>query len=158
MAGSSDAAAPALLRAARLGDLPELMRLARAFYDEDGFATSDAELGRNFRALLAARTSARICLALHDGSAVGFALTTSRLILESGVVAELQDLYVMPAHRRRGVATSLVDDAIGWARAQQASLLEVVIAPNDRDVSHLFDYFAAQGFRDEGRRLLALVL
>jgi aminoglycoside 6'-N-acetyltransferase I len=149
---------PPLLRVATPGDLPELMRLAREFYDEDGFATSDADLDRNFRALLADRTSAHICLALDDRSGIGFALTTSSLILESGVVAELQDLYVMPAHRRRGVAGSLIADAIQWAKAQQASLLEVVIAPNGRDVSHLFEFYAAHGFGDEGRRLLGRVL
>lgn len=158
VAALSDTAAAPLLRAARLDDLPELMRLAREFYDEDGFATSDAELDSNFRALLAAGTGARICLALRDGSAIGFALTTSRVILESGIVAELQDLYVMSAHRRRGVAANLLDDAIGWAKAQHASLLEVVVAPNGRDVSHLFAYYAAHGFRDEGRQLLSLAL
>lgn len=156
--GPSERDATPVLRTARPDDLPELMGLAREFYDEDGFATSDAELDRNFRALLADRRSARICLAVQDGSAIGFALTTSRIVLESGVVAELQDLYVMPAHRRRGVATLLVDDAVAWSRAQQASLLEVVVAPNGRDVGHLFSYYGARGFRDEGRRLLALVL
>lgn len=134
------------------------MRLARAFYVEDGFATSDAELDRNFRTLLADRSSARICLALHGGSCIGFALTTTRVILESGLVAELQDLYVMPRYRRRGVGTSLVEDAGGWARAHHASQLEVVVAPNGRDVSNLFRYYGARGFRDEGRKLLALVL
>src|SRR5947208_12804456 len=114
---AGDTAGP-VLRAARRDDVPQLMRLAREFYDEDGFATTDAELARNFAALFDARDSAHICLAVEDGTGIGFALTTTNLILESGVVAELQDLYVMPAHRRRGVATSLVDDAVRWAKAQ----------------------------------------
>jgi aminoglycoside 6'-N-acetyltransferase I len=156
VAHDSDVAAVEL-RAAALEDLPELLRLAREFYDEDGFATSDAELERNFRALLAAPT-ARTCLALEGAAAIGFALTTSQVILESGVVAELQDLYVMPANRRQGVAARLIDDATEWAKAQQASQLEVVVAPNGRDVSHLFTYYVARGFQDEGRRLLSLVL
>ncbi len=145
------------LRAAVLADLPDLLRLAREFYDEDGFATSDADLDRNFRALLAAPT-AHTCLAVDGGSAIGFALTTSQLVLESGVVAELQDLYVMPAHRRQGVAGRLIDDATRWARAQQASLLDVVVAPNGQDVSALLAYYVARGFRDDGRRLLSLTL
>lgn len=159
MNGTSDAATgdDSLLRDATLDDLPDLMRLTREFYDEDGFTTTDAELDRNFRALVAS-TSAHTCLALHAGDSIGFALTTSRMILESGVVAELQDLYVMPAHRRRHVATRLVRDAVRWAQEQQAALLEVVIAPNGRDVSHLFTYYAALGFRDDGRRLLSLNL
>ena len=54
--------------------------------------------------------------------------------------------------------SSLIDDAIAWARGQQATLLEVVVAPNEHDVSHLLDFYAAHAFRDEGRRLLALDL
>jgi aminoglycoside 6'-N-acetyltransferase I len=146
------------LRTAAPADLPDLMRLAREFYDEDGFATSDAELDRNFRTLLAAASTAHICLAVEDGSSIGFALTTTEMVLESGVVAELQDLYVVPTSRRQGVAGRLIDDATEWAKAQGASLLEVVIAPNGQDVSHLFGYYAARGFADEGRRLLSLPL
>ncbi|HKF33516.1 MAG TPA: GNAT family N-acetyltransferase [Jatrophihabitantaceae bacterium] len=158
VAGPSEITAASPLRAARLDDLSELMRLAREFYDEDGFTTRDAELDHNLRALLADRSSARICLAVDNGSGIGFALTTCRVVLESGVVAELQDLYVMPAYRRHGVGTRLINDAISWAKAQQASSLEVVVAPNGRDVSRLLSYYRAKGLVDEGRWLLNLVL
>lgn len=45
-----------------------------------------------------------------------------------------------------------------WARRIGAAQLEVVIAPNGMDVSHLFGYYAARGFADDGRRLLAMPL
>jgi aminoglycoside 6'-N-acetyltransferase I len=147
-----------LLRAAHLDDLPDLLRLARAFYDEDGFTTSDDDLDRNFRALFAAGASAHICLATDGAAAIGFALTTTDVILESGVVAELQDLYVMPAYRGAGVGVRLMQDARQWASGQRASMLEVVVAPNGRDISGLLRYYRANGFRDEGRQLLSLEL
>src|SRR3954454_3034044 len=158
MSTSSEPTTGQEVRRARLDDLPELLRLTREFYDEDGFATSDDELDCNFRALFAAETSTHIGLAVNDGAAIGFALTTSNLVLESGLVAELQDLYVMPAHRGTGVGTRLMDDARQWAMAQGAALLEVVVAPNGRDVGGLLRYYAVRGFRDEGRRLLSLNL
>ncbi|HKC28536.1 MAG TPA: GNAT family N-acetyltransferase [Jatrophihabitans sp.] len=158
MAAPSNTAANPFIRAAQVDDLPELLRLARAFYDEDGFTTSTAQLEANFRVLFADTDDAQISVAVCGGRSVGFALTTSRMILESGVVAELQDLYVEPAHRQRGIGTLLVDDAARWARARHATLLEVVVAPNGRDVGHLFSYYAARGFSDEGRRLLSVVL
>src|SRR5690242_8370160 len=108
--------------------------MARAFYDEDGFTTTDAELVNNFEVLLDA-DNAHVALALVDGSVTGFALSTTALILESGWVAELQDLYVAPAARTGGVGTALVEDAERWARSQSASMLEVVIAPNRQDVT-----------------------
>lgn len=147
-----------LLRPAQLDDLPELLRLAREFYDEDGFTTSDDDLARNFRALFAATDSAHICLALDGAAAIGFALTTTDLVLESGLVAELQDIYVVPAYRGAGVGAGLMQDAVDWAKERGARLLEIVVAPNGRDISGLLAYYARNGFRDEGRRLLSLEL
>lgn len=145
------------LRSATAGDLGALVELARAFYDEDGFTTTDAELTTNFGVLLAA-DNAHLVLASVDGSLCGFALSTTAFILESGLVAELQDLYVAPDARARGVGAALIEDAAHWARSRSATQLEVVVAPNGRDVTHLFGYYRARGFVDEGRRILARTL
>lgn len=143
----------AVLREAVEEDLSDLLELARAFYDEDGFTTSDEMLRENFEVLLRAR-STRIMLALSDGRACGYALTTTGFTLESGLIAELQDLYVRPERRRQGLATALVDDSVEWARSNAATSVELVVAPNGRDVSGLLRYYAARGFVDEGRMLL----
>ena len=142
------------IRVAVLEDVPVLLRLARAFYDEDRFSTTDAELERNIGVLLQA-DNAHIVLALQDAAVAGFALTTTAFILESGLVAELQDLYVTPDARGSGVGTALIEDSAHWARSRSATRLEVVIAPNGQDVGHLFSYYPARGFVDEGRRILA---
>lgn len=154
MDGAPDDSTQIAVRTADMADLPELLRLARAFYDEDGFTTSDEDLRENLVRLLAA-DNAHIGVVMDDTRLCSFALTTTALILESGVVAELQDLYVDPEHRAQGIATRLIADAAQWGRAQAATSLEVVIAPNGRDVSHLFRFYAARGFRDEGRRLMS---
>jgi hypothetical protein len=39
------------VRPATAGDLPALLSMARTFYDEDGFATTDAQLRSNFGVL-----------------------------------------------------------------------------------------------------------
>jgi aminoglycoside 6'-N-acetyltransferase I len=145
------------IRIATPDDLGVLVALARAFYDEDGFTTADAELAHNFEVLLHA-DNAHLVLAKVDGSVSGFALSTTAFVLESGVVAELQDLYVAPSHRAHGVGTALIEDAARWARSRSAALLEIVIAPNGQDVSHLDGYYRARGFVDQGRRLLARTL
>jgi aminoglycoside 6'-N-acetyltransferase I len=141
------------LREAVGEDLSELVELARAFYDEDGFTTSDVMLRSNFEVLIPA-SGAHVVLARIRGSACGYALTTTDFTLESGRIAELQDLYVRPERRRQGLAAALIGDAVEWARGRSASSLELVVAPNGRDVSELLRYYARRGFVDEGRRLL----
>ena len=142
------------LRTAAVSDLPDLVRLTRAFYDEDGFTASDDDIRSRFQDLLAAG-DARVVVASHDDALCGFALTTIRLILESGPVAEIQDLFVDPDRRGEGIGNALIEDAASWARAQSASLLEVVVAPNGRDVGRLISYYTSRGFTDEGRRIVS---
>jgi aminoglycoside 6'-N-acetyltransferase I len=145
------------IRLAGPDDVDLLVPLARAFYDEDGFTTSDTDLARNFAVLLEA-DNAHVALAARRDEVIGFALTTTAFILESGLVAELQDLYVVPSARAQGVGTALVEDAARWARSRSSQLLEVVVAPNGRDVSGLIAYYRARGFADGGRRILARTL
>jgi aminoglycoside 6'-N-acetyltransferase I len=148
---------PVAVRTATAADLPALVELTAAFYEEDGFTTDRAVLPERFTTLLGL-SDARVAVATTADSdeATGFALTTVRLVLESGLVAEAQDLYVRPEHRGRGVGSALLDDAAAWARATSAVQLEVVVAPNGRDVSHLHRYYASRGFVDHGRRILHL--
>jgi GNAT superfamily N-acetyltransferase len=141
------------LRPAIEADLPGLVELTTAFYQEDGFTTAHEALAERFITLLDL-SEANLTVAVTSKAIIGFALTTMRLILESGLVAELQDLYVRPEHRGKGVGSALVSDAARWARTNGADLLEVVIAPNGRDVSHLHRYYESRGFVDEGRRIV----
>lgn len=135
-------------------DLPALLALAVDFYEEDGFATSQADLRTNLATLIASPT-ARVAVSEADGRVVAFAITTTTFGLESGLIAELEDLYVAPDARRRGEAQRLIEDSLRWSTDRGCGRLEIVIAPNGQDVSHLFDFYRKRGFRDEGRRLLS---
>lgn len=144
---------PMAIRTAGPGDLPDLLSLAVAFYAEDGFTTSRDDLRANL-AHLVASPAARVAVSEAEGRVVAFAITTTSFGLESGLIAELEDLYVVPEARRRGEAERLIDDSLRWAAGQGCAAVEIVVAPNGLDVSHLFAYYGKRGFRDEGRRLL----
>ena len=141
------------LRPATAGDLPALLDLAVAFYAEDGFTTPRSALAANLPVLVGS-AAARVTVADEDGEIAGFGITTTSFGLENGLIAELEDLYVAPRRRRRGLARALIEDSAAWAASIGAAHLEIVIAPNGQDVAHLFRYYAANGFLDEGRRLL----
>lgn len=141
------------VRAAEPADLVRVLQLAAAFYMEGGFSTPVSGLRHNLAVLLHA-SDARLTIARRRRVPVGFAITTFGFGLEHGAVAELEDLYVEPAHRRAGVATTLIEDSAEWARSRGCRTLEVVIAPNGNNVARLVEYCAHRDFTDEGRRLL----
>jgi aminoglycoside 6'-N-acetyltransferase I len=142
------------LRVAEAADREAILSLAVDFYAEDGFTTPRARLAEHLSHLLVS-AAAHAAVIESDGEVVAFAISTSSYGLENGLIAELEDLYVAPGFRRRGLAGELIEDSAGWAAAIGAAHLEIVIAPNGQDVSHLFEIYRGRGFADEGRRILS---
>jgi aminoglycoside 6'-N-acetyltransferase I len=141
-------------RTAVPADRDAILRLAVDFYAEDGFTTPRSKLAEHLTHLLVS-PAAHAAVIESDGEIVAFAISTSSYGLESGLIAELEDLYVAPRARRRGLAGELIEDSARWATGIGAAHLEIVIAPNGQDVSHLFEIYRGKGFVDEGRRLLS---
>jgi aminoglycoside 6'-N-acetyltransferase I len=144
------------VREAADADLDAVRSLAVAFYREDGFTTDEPDLVRNL-AFLHRSPAARVAIVDLDGPAA-FAITTTSFGLENGLIAELEDLYVSPAARHKGIAAELIADSAKWAAELGASVLDIVIAPHGRDADRLLDYYRSLGFTDEGRRLLTMPL
>jgi GNAT superfamily N-acetyltransferase len=81
----------------------------------------------------------RTYVAEEGGSVVGFATWA----LADGVT-ELEDLFVDPGWRRRGIATALVSRIADALRARGVRCLEVTANP------HAQGFYAAAGFTDCG--------
>jgi GNAT superfamily N-acetyltransferase len=81
----------------------------------------------------------RTYVAEEDGFLVGFATW-----LEVGDVFELEDLFVDPGWRRRGIAAALVDRIAQVLRARGVQRLEVTANP------HALGFYRAAGFIDCG--------
>jgi GNAT superfamily N-acetyltransferase len=81
----------------------------------------------------------RTYVAEEDGSVAGFA-TWAR----AGATVELEDLFVDPGRRRRGIASALVSRIVEVLRAQDVRCLEVSANP------HAQEFYRATGFTDCG--------
>ena len=81
----------------------------------------------------------RTYVAEEDGSVVGFATWA-----EAGGTIELEDLFVDPGWRRRGIATALVSHVVDVLRARGVQCLEVTANP------HAQGFYTAAGFLDCG--------
>ncbi|PZS18067.1 MAG: GNAT family N-acetyltransferase [Pseudonocardiales bacterium] len=86
-----------------------------------------------------ALTEGRTQVAEVDGSVVGFATWA-----DADGVIELEDLFVDPSWRRRGIADALVKRIADVMRAQGVERLEVTANP------HAMDFYGAAGFTNCG--------
>lgn len=100
------------IRLATAADAAELARLNGLF---NGATLSPAEQAEHLRA---AASTERALLAFVDGHAVGFTcLRFARLITTALPYAEVAELFVEEAFRRRGIARALLIEAETLARA-----------------------------------------
>jgi GNAT superfamily N-acetyltransferase len=81
-------------------------------------------------------------VAEEDGSVIGFA--TWAWAAQAGGAIELEDLFVDPDWRRRGIATALVAHVVDVLRTRGVRCLEVTANP------HAEAFYSAAGFVDCG--------
>lgn len=130
----------------------DLAGLLTRFFAEERFAASAEDIRRRADVFLAEPANAAF-LAREDGLPVGAATVTTVFGFETGRQAEIEDLYVLPDRRGRGVARALIDAAFAWCRARDCTDVEVVVTP-EGDARHgLGAWYRSLGFTDTGRRI-----
>jgi len=138
------------VRQAGPGDFDALLALFERFYREEGFDDAVAAVAGNLRQILQREDTAAF-VAEIGGKAVGAAALSTAFGLEAGAYAELEDLYVDPAWRGRGVASALVAAGADWARARGCRDLEIVLTPHAQAKDDLVTWYEARGFESTGR-------
>ena len=127
----------AAVRRATPADAETLGRLLWDFNTEFETETDPAEvLASRFRRLLT-RDDVLALLAADD---VGFALVTLRpAIWFDGPVAQLEELYVVPARRDRGIGTAVLTEARRLAREQGSPEMHINVDEVDADTRRFYE-------------------
>lgn len=140
----------AVLRSARERDWEQVreVRLAALAQAPEVFAsTLEREAAFDSRRWRSWVEEAAVFLALDDGAAIGMAAgVREKHPQERKLVA----LWVAPRYRRTGAAAELVDEVIGWARADAAHLLGLWVTPDNHSARKLY---SRHGFVDSGERM-----
>jgi GNAT superfamily N-acetyltransferase len=139
------------VRPAVAEDLSEIVRLLAAQLAEHGVALGPDELTRAAGGLLHHPERGRFLVAVAEpGNVVGFAALSFLWTLEhGGRAAWLDELYVVPARRARGVGLALVRAAYQVAASAGAAALDLEVVEGHERVESLY---RREGFRQLPRR------
>src|SRR5438067_9098118 len=85
------------------GSADEVTALAERFFREEGFDLPPEGLRARVAEYLSRETQA-VAVAWRDDQLVGFGTINTSFGLEYALAAELEDLYIVPEQRLRGVA------------------------------------------------------
>jgi GNAT superfamily N-acetyltransferase len=135
----------AVVRAATLADRDALVRLLVAQLREHAIDTPEADVARTVDALLRRPRRARFLVAVAGGRPVGVAaLSIAWPIEHGGRSAWLEELYVEPAARGRGLGTALLRAAYDAAAEAGAVAVDLEVERSHERAAALY---RREGFR-----------
>ena len=136
-------------------DVPELVELMERFYAESSFPLDRDWATRSFDALLSAPSLGGVWLARVGGAAVGHVVLSVRYTMEHGALGGyIDDLYVEPALRRRGIALQLLEALRRECERRACASLYVEVSESNVPALALYERFGLAGVRD-GRVLMS---
>ena len=125
-----------MVREAAPQDAPLLARMLHDFNTEFGDPTPGVEvLTQRLEAQLA-RDDVAALLAGEDGLAL---LTFRPTVWDAGPVALLEELYVVPGKRGRGIGGELIERAFALSRARGAETFQVNVDDPDVDAQRFYE-------------------
>ena len=144
-------------RPAQHEDIPRLLDLMTEFYAESGYTLNRAIATRAFKGLLADERLGYIWLIEAVGKAVGYLVLTLKFGMEyGGLMACLDDLYVIPASRNQGFSTAALRQVLDFCRDSGIRALTVEVDPSNGPAQTVY---RRVGFNETtNRQLLALAL
>ena len=115
-------------------DLDHLVGMAIAFRNHLERGAPTDEQFRDSISRLLASDDAEFCLALADQQPIGYVLQRFRFSMwAGGLEATLEDLFIAPAQRQKGIGKQLIEFAV--ARAQTKGCLSVCLDTNENNVA-----------------------
>ncbi len=145
-----------MIRPAIPADVPALVVLMTEFYAESDYVLPSAPATRAFEMLLADARLGGVWLAEEDGTPVGHLVLTLSFSMEyGGLRGFIDDLYVRPAARGRGVAAALLTAARVAALERGVRALHVEAGPDNLVARRVYE---RAGYADSGHLLLTLPL
>jgi GNAT superfamily N-acetyltransferase len=137
-------------------DIGALVGLMREFYAEGGYALDDEWAASSFSALLGDPSRGMAWIVKVDGEPAGHAVLTLRHSMEfGGADAFVDDLFVRPGFRRRGLGRALLAALFDECARRGVLAVHVETGADNAAARALYDSF---GMKDRRRLLLTTTL
>lgn len=145
------------MRCASEADIPLLIDLMADFYAEAGCPLDRSRAAESFGAVISDARLGRIWLIEADGRAVGHIVITFRYAMEcGGMIACLDDLYVQPTWRNRGLSTAAINEVGEFCRAAGIRAMTVEVGFDNAPAQKVY---RRAGFQElPNRQLLGFAL
>ncbi len=141
------------IRRADPSDLEELLPLVAAFQREESYDADEPSLRRTLGELLIDPRAGCAIVARERDRAIGYAVLCLGFSIElRGRDAFVDELYVVPALRGRGLGRALLRALVAEARAEGVRKLHLEVEQRNESARRLY---VAEGFEATGRELLS---
>lgn len=142
------------LTLADMADAPTMLKLARAFHEEDKHPLSE-QGERALSHLLSDRTYGLVYKIEASRGVIGYAVLCFGYSVElGGRDAFLDDFYIIPSERGHGLGRSVMNTLIEIGREAGCVALHLEVVAGNR----ARDFYERIGFRDRGSAFLTLRL
>lgn len=144
------------IRRATAEDVPAILRMMEIFNGEELIAFTPEKLEHGLGALLAHPEFGFVLIGEIGGIPAGYALLAFGFDIEyGGRDAFLNELFVVPRHRSRGVGNELLRAATASARAEGCHAVHLIVRPENPGAQRLY---RRDGFRFDPRMFMTKVL
>jgi len=138
-------------RPATPGDVGALLALMREFYAEEHLGFGEAVAQSALEDLIAHPDLGCIWLFEYAGVVIGYAVITFGFSLEfHGRLALLDEFYIIPAERGRGLGRRGMELIKAWVGTTSVATLRLEVNPSNTRARSLYQH---AGFHDEQRDL-----
>lgn len=138
-------------------ELPQLVALLGILFSQEAeFTPDDSKQTRALEKILSDESAGTVYVARDEGQVVAMAsLVYTVSTAEGGTAALFEDLIVLPSHRGRGVATSLVEFVVQEARKKGVLRLTLL---TDKQNQRAHKLYRKLGFTDSAMKAMRLKL
>lgn len=145
------------MRQALPQDIPQLVSLMTEFYAEAGYTVNRPLVTGAFESILRDERLGSIWLIQSEEKNVGYLVLTLRYGMEySGLIACLDDLYVTPSSRNKGLATAALIAVRKFCEIKGIKALTVEVSHNNKPANTV--YYRVGFTKAVDRQLLSLSL